>query len=661
MGLLFSGITLDECLKKASDELKIPQESLRYKIVEQKHIFFKKHVKIEVSQYDTVTKENSDMLKTKVEEQTKDNKNYIIDKKSEKGIKVENGKIIIVDPNYLDTNCVKIQPCNGINLLIDGKECTSHIVLHSNEKIEIEDIKRNATRKVDLSISEDKMEAYITIIYTPEYYHELIDKPCCDNLVLEVREVEGKYPPKYTCDEILTILKENKIVYGIMKDNLNDICKSENSVERILVAKGDQIIEDIPDNIQVFFETTKKRILTDENERVDYRNMYSISNVKVDDILAEKVEGKDGKDGTDIFGKKVNRIRAKKIVLKTGEGCTLKGNKVIALIEGRPSCKSGVYSVNKVYTINDVDMKSGNINFIGDVEITGSIKYGTEVKCGNSVTVKKNVEEAKISAGGQITVEANALNSKITSGSEDINKKKHLEILKQYETIIEELIIAVKQIKDKRLLGDNKSDGEIIKILIENKFKNIPRLSMLIISFELSDGITESTMLTFIREKIIGLGPINIKNYFELYELKKMVLTKIDTLSEEITIPTDIYVSYVQDSTIEASGNVFITGKGQYVSKITALNNIEFTQSGSVCRGGVLCAGNEVKLKTVGSIAGVLTRIEVPRKGIITADIAYQNTVFCFGEKQIILDVASRDVKAYLGKDGMVNVDKFLL
>ena len=106
---------------------------------------------------------------------------------------------------------------------------------------------------------------------------------------------------------------------------------------------------------------------------------------------------------------------------------------------------------------------------------------------------------------------------------------------------------------------------------------------------------------------------------------------------------------------------MFIQGKGQYTSEITALNNIEFTQELSVCRGGVLSAGKEIRLKTVGSEAGVNTILKVPKEGIITADIAYSNTVFCFGEKQFILDVASRNVKAYVDSMGDIEIEKLLL
>lgn len=653
MGLVFSATTLDECIEKASYELKIPKDCLDYKIVYEKKGIFKKKVKIEILTF----YQNEDL---KNEEFTYNEKDNIEEVESDKGVKVKNGKIIIKNLEHELDETSTICPCKGIKLLINNEECSSEAIIRASDDIQIESVKKEASRKIDINISEDKMEAYVSINYFPECSFELIDKLCTRNLKLEARKKIGKYPPKYTYNEIIEILKQNGIIYGIIEDKINEVIKLEN-IDNELIAKGKKIIQDVPDTMRVFFESEKKKILNDENSKIDYRNMYSISNVKVGEVLAEKIDGILGEDGKNIFGNQIKRTPTKTINIKVGEGCKIESNKVISTTEGRPSCKSGVYSVNKIYELKDVDMKTGNVDFIGDIEISGSVKNGTCVKAGNSVTVRKNVEEATIIASGQVNISANILNSKVSAGANDIDKKKHLEILKQYDSIIESLISYTKQIKEKGILDNNQSDGEIIKLLIETKFKNIPRLSMLIVSFEKNSNLIDSKMIDFIKEKMIGLGPIKINRYTELYELKKMLVNEMEILEDEIVIPVDIYADYAQDSTIEASGSVYITGKGQYVSQITALNSIEFIQAGSVCRGGVLNAKDEIKLKTVGSIAGVITRLEVSKKGCIMADVAYQNTVLCFGKKQITLDIASKNVKAYVGKDGMIVVDKFLL
>ena len=219
---------------------------------------------------------------------------------------------------------------------------------------------------------------------------------------------------------------------------------------------------------------------------------------------------------------------------------------------------------------------------------------------------------------------------------------------------------AAEQIKENNLLG-SRQYGEIIKILIENKFKSLPKLSRSILNYNMSQGIQQSEITTFIINKLLGLGPLKIKDCKEFEDFVEILEEEIEEIETLIVIPINIYLAYAQGTNIEASGSVFITGKGQYTSNITALNNIEFTGDNSVCRGGTLCAGSEIKLKTVGSVAGVNTILKVPKTGRIMADIAYNNTIFCFGERQIMLEESAKNVEAYIDKTGEITIDKFNL
>ena len=116
----------------------------------------------------------------------------------------------------------------------------------------------------------------------------------------------------------------------------------------------------------------------------------------------------------------------------------------------------------------------------------------------------------------------------------------------------------------------------------------------------------------------------------------------------------------MQDSKIQATGTVYIDGKGEYVTDIEAKKDVIFTREGSVARGGSIKAKN-INAKVVGSAAGVTTELRVPKTGNITADVAYQNTTFCFGEMKYVLDKASKGIKAYVDNKGEIVVDKLLL
>ena len=141
----------------------------------------------------------------------------------------------------------------------------------------------------------------------------------------------------------------------------------------------------------------------------------------------------------------------------------------------------------------------------------------------------------------------------------------------------------------------------------------------------------------------------------------RLIEEEIDYYGDDMIIQSDIYVSYLQDSLVKSTGNIFVTGKGEYVTNLIALKNIEFMNNNAVARGGLISARGNVKLGTVGSTAGVSTRIEVPKDGIITADIAYANTVFVFGKRSKTLNEDSRKLKAYVDRDGEIIIEKLKL
>ncbi|MDR3593962.1 FapA family protein [Clostridium sp.] len=649
MSLKFSAASLGECLEKASFELNIPKGDLKYTIIREEKRFFKKIVEIEILE--------AEDSKASVEEEE------IVGKKEEKtelfGAKVEGAEIIVTESPKQD-EIITIKACPGVILYINGQISEQITPVSSQDKIEYKFEELEPTRSAEIQITNDRMEAYVNVRAIPVHVYKLLDKGYHKNLTLEKKKVEDKYPPKYTSNELQELLQSKGIRYGIIKQAIEDASGQYNA-EDVLVAKGLPAQDDISDEIQVLFkESEELKEYEDTNNKVDFRKRFLIANVKAGDIIGKIILGTTGSDGQDIFGVPIKRKTWKKAVVKIGDGCRLEDNTVIATSEGKPAFKSNTFSVNKLYKVDQVDLKSGNIDFVGNVEVTGAVLEGMEVKAGNELHIGKNVESATVKSSGEIAINGNVLHSKITAGSENVERRQYLENLINYKSIIEDLRSSTEQVKVNKLLGERK-DGEIIKILIENKFKLLPNLSRSVLNYNMSQGVQHSELVAFIINKLIGLGPLKMESYKELCEFEQMLKEEIDEIEELIVIPADIYIEYAQGTDIEASGSVYITGKGQYICNITALNKIEFTNEKAVCRGGTLYAGSEIRLKTVGSEAGVNTILKVSKKGRIFADIAYYNTVFCFGEKQMTLEISAKNVEAYLDKDGDITIDKFVL
>lgn len=647
MNLKFSATSLEDCLEKASSELNISKESLNYKIIKEEKGFFKKKVEIEIiieEKEAEIEPKESDINSKEIEEF---------------GAKVEGGKIIIKENKNEDV-IITLKPCQGLKLLINGERVDQITPVTSKDKIEYEFEKVEPIRNIDVTISKDKMEAYVNMKSIPEHVYELTDQGYHRNLTLAKKKVREKYPPYYTSLEIKQELQNKGIKYGIIEEEVKHLCEVHEA-NNALVAKGMPVKDDVSDEIRAMFNDTEQLIEHKDSEvTVDYRNKYLISNVKAGDIIGQIIPGKEGNDGIDVYGVSIKRKTAKKVAVKIGEGCKLDNKNVIATTEGKPVLKANTFTVNRLYKVDNVDLKSGNIDFVGNVEVVGTVSEGMEVRAGNELHIGKNVETAVVHASGEVVIKGNVLNSTVTAGSENVERTQYLDNVMNLKTVITELNASADQVREHNLLGE-RNYGEIIKILIENKFKSLPKLSRSILNYNMSQGIQHSDITLFIINKLLGLGPLKLKDSKELEEFLEILEEEIEEIQTLSVIPTDVYLSYAQGCEIESSGSVYITGKGQYTSTITALNNIEFTDERAVCRGGTLVAGSEIKLKTVGSSAGVNTILKVPRNGRITANVAYNNTIFCFGERQMMLETSGKNVEAYVDKAGDIVINKFNL
>lgn len=286
-----------------------------------------------------------------------------------------------------------------------------------------------------------------------------------------------------------------------------------------------------------------------------------------------------------------------------------------------------------------------------------------EVASGNSIIIKKNVERASVQGKGDVTIDGNIIVSEILGGGEDVGKLNYIDNLTNLKESLQNLIKTTEEIKKYNLLGQEKKDGEIIKILIENKFKNLPKICLKIIT-----GITincdedgEKNLIPIIKGKLIGLAPVNIRNYKELEHMVLLLDEKINILKGELSLPINVKINYCQDSKINSSGDIIVGGKGEYVSSLCANGGIYFTETRGMARGGELKAKNEIKCKVVGSVGGVATKLVVEENGHIWADIAYQNTIFVIGQKEFLLEIPSKDIHAYMDSKGELVVDRLML
>ncbi|MBU3111746.1 flagellar assembly protein A [Clostridium lacusfryxellense] len=648
----FEGANVLECIRSASTSLGIPAEDIKYLILEEKKGLFKKHAVISVDVIEDLNDKNSD-IELQME----------ILNESNGTIEVRDGKIIIVDPKEGGKPAIISTPGN-ITLSIDGEKVSSSAAVFEKSVIEISLSEDEAKREMDLRTSPDKMEAYISITYTPKVIYKLKDTLTTNSILLAVDEKEKIMPPKFTELEIKNELLKHNIKYGILQMNIMK-CAKTYDVPETLIAKGKRNKDSIDDIMDIKYETQTDKNHSDyeDEQAIDYKAIGTVDGVEEGQVLAILHPGENGEDGIDIAGSKIVTKVAKRILLCVGEGCRLEDKfKVIATSEGRPSSKGSTFFVYKTHKIEgDVELKTGNIQFVGDIVVNGSVREGMKVEAGNSILISKNVAEAEIIASGDIIIKGNVIKSNISAGKEDVVTLEYLEDLNSLKNDISKLIASISQLKELNVIGNSTSDGELVKILLETKYKKIPISSTKVAKRILLEGDSQDELLFIIKNKILNVGTLNIDRYEELDDVTTLIDNKISTLDRNLTLPVDVVLDYCQDSVVKSSGNIIFTGKGEYVSHLVASDSIIFQKPQSLARGGIIKAVKEIKCKIVGGHGGVSTKLIVENDGQIWAEVAYQNTRFIVGEKEYILDVPSKNVHVYLDDARELVVEKLQL
>ncbi|MEW8957282.1 flagellar assembly protein A [Clostridium sp.] len=646
----FSGKTLEECIQMACRELKLSEAQLQYDIIEKKGLF-KKRITIEVKILEEDIKR----------EDSKESKEEIgIDITHNKSNEDENGKVLITDGEIRVFNPkgngelpVIIIPPN-IEVKIDGQVSVGKVTVKEENNIEIFLGKEEGRRNLNITLSERDMKAYMTISYNEERTYKLKDVPLSNKATLVLEVKESIMPPLFKKDDIIKELKSLNIVYGILEEEIEKLTK-ERKVELALVALGEEAVDEEEDRIEIKFDIDKKTFKEDHIGNIDYKNIGSIDRVDENVVIGELYVGKKGKNGKSVRGKVIPCKSKKKLIFKAGKGTIEKENTILSTLAGKPLFRGGIFEVHPIHEVDgDVNIETGNIEYSGDVIVKGNVTDGMKVTVGNDLTILQGVSHADIEADGNIEIRGKIISSSIIGGGQDNYMISYLDILKELKDRLIEVIEVIVEIKKYHIAGHKKSDGEIIKALFESKFKSIPKICNNL----LKEEYLQEDIKNILIKKLMFLAPINIKHFSELDDIIKIIDFKIKDLEEKATIPVDITVDYAQDTTIKSTGNIYITGKGEYICNIISNGIVKFNREGAIARGGSIYSKVEIRAEEVGSVSGVSTKLMVDKKGHIFVKKAFGNTKFIVGNREYILDYESKDIHAYMDSSGDIVIDK---
>ncbi len=141
--------------------------------------------------------------------------------------------------------------------------------------------------------------------------------------------------------------------------------------------------------------------------RVDMRDFGKIASVRAGTTLIKQAPASPGKEGYTVTGEALSAEDGKSFQLVAGEGTEInKDNplELIATVDGIPVEIEHGMRVDDIFSVDEVSVKTGHIEFDGSVVITKDVSPNMKVIASGDITVMGAVESGFLQAGGNIEV-----------------------------------------------------------------------------------------------------------------------------------------------------------------------------------------------------------------------------------------------------------------
>ena len=328
----------------------------------------------------------------------------------EEGVKVEE----ILDP---DGKFSVILGKDGVLLKVTAPKKREGKSVKFNEVINVIKTKNvlNYNEKFIKKVVEEAKGEYVKI----GTYNGLYEASSTFQIRLSHDEMSASviaFPPKargfeLTYDEIIDGLKSNGVIEGILKEEIEKLVDEKIYYQDVIVAKGKKPVNGENAQFVYYFDinsdtNTYKEII--EKGRFDFKLINKkIQNVLKNDLLVEKKPFSEGEPGYTVTGKILPAKPGQDKQIPAGENTILSpdGLQLRAAIDGQVIKKGNKICVEPVKHIQgDVDIKVGNIVFVGSVVVHGSVQDGFSIKCKGTIEVRGSVGKCTLISDSDIYI-----------------------------------------------------------------------------------------------------------------------------------------------------------------------------------------------------------------------------------------------------------------
>lgn len=202
-------------------------------------------------------------------------------------------------------------------------------------------------------------------------------------------------------------LTDAGVVHGIRDEFVTRLAERPIYGRRFKIAEGSAPV-DGEDGKVIFYFDTKAELSprVGEGGLVDYKSLDYAKNVKKGDLLCEIFPPTQGADGVSVRGEILPGKPGTPAEITAGSNTAASedGRQIRAACDGQVRLKGTKVSVSRVLTVDRVDGSTGNILFVGSVQINGDVAGGFTVRAGGDIMVRGVVENATLISGGNIVL-----------------------------------------------------------------------------------------------------------------------------------------------------------------------------------------------------------------------------------------------------------------
>ena len=165
----------------------------------------------------------------------------------------------------------------------------------------------------------------------------------------------------------------------------------------------------------------------DEDGNVELHELQDFVHIEAGTPLMRRVPATKGVPGTDVLGKPIVAVPGEqKPYARNTEGVKIDPkdeNVLIATIAGHPVAIAEGVRVDQVLLLKGVDLKTGNVDFDGSVDVRGDVGSGFMIEAEGDVRVQGTVERAHVRCGGDLLVTGGILGGRGLDDVVSTNKK----------------------------------------------------------------------------------------------------------------------------------------------------------------------------------------------------------------------------------------------